>query len=260
MSLDIETSIAFVKDRAEKTLAAQNAILAKWIWPLKTVAQWQADLSELDIARDGTESDTTPSLANLAALAEQAATKARTTFKTRLDTIHGITVQALGIMRSRAQKDASVRPIVNKLSARGDSQAGIEDEGGSLLAAWKIGFGTTFEPLPGVTFDGLRELFEGKKDADGNVLIPSLRQLKSDTKDAEAIDSKASGTVAALISRLEDECVSWYAEATEVFAAGTPEGDMIRGTIPTSDQYGNAAATPAAPPSPTPSMPTPPSK
>jgi len=27
--------------------------------------------------------------------------------------------------------------------------------------------------------------------------------------------------------------VAWYADATRVFLAGTPEGDMIRSTVPT---------------------------
>ena len=55
-------------------------------------------------------------------------------------------------------------------------------------------------------------------------------------------------TLHTLLGRLEDECVQWYAEATAVFPAGTTNGDLIRGQIPTS--YSPAAATPVTPATP----------
>ena len=53
---------------------------------------------------------------------------------------------------------------------------------------------------------------------------------------------------------VNDACQAWYASAIRVFPAGTAQGDMIRGTIPTT--YSPPSA-PAPVPAPTPA-PTPP--
>ena len=53
-------------------------------------------------------------------------------------------------------------------------------------------------------------------------------------------------------AELDADSVSWYGGATKVFLAGTPNGTMIRGTIPTTTAT-NHAATP--PPAPAPSTP-----
>ena len=58
------------------------------------------------------------------------------------------------------------------------------------------------------------------------------------------------GKYNALITRLEDECVSWYAEATKVFLEGTAEGDMIRNQVPTDYNPPTPAPTPTPPPTP----------
>ncbi len=43
---------------------------------------------------------------------------------------------------------------------------------------------------------------------------------------------------------------AWYADATRVFPAGTPEGDMIRSTVPTTYNGPGNPPTPPAPPTP----------
>ena len=37
-----------------------------------------------------------------------------------------------------------------------------------------------------------------------------------------------------MAAELEQVNEAWYVDATVVFATGTPEGDMIRGTVPTT--------------------------
>lgn len=145
-------------------------------------------------------------------------------------------------MRSRALADPTLRPVVDELSARGDSNRAIEEEGEELLAAWSQEFGEDFVPAPGNTFAAFRELFEG------SAAVPTLRKLKSNYKESVTKARRASGDFNALIIRLEDECVQWYAEATAVFPAGTTNGDLIRGQIPTN--YSPPTAAPAAPATP----------
>ncbi len=235
MNLDISTSIDFVKDRTAKTAAVQSTLAAlptgAWVWPLKTVAAWTADDEQLDGAKSGT----------LAQVATVAGTEKQQTFSaldTRYKTLHARTLQAVGVMRSRALADSTLRPVVDELSARGDSNRAIEEEGEELLAAWSLEFGEDFLPAPDNTYATFNELFEGSAS------VPTLRKLKSNYKEARTRARRAEGLYNGLITRLEDECVQWYAEACAVFPEGTDNGDLIRGQIPTI--YNPPTAAPAA--------------
>jgi hypothetical protein len=240
MNLDISTSIEFVVNRTEKTAAVQTTLAtlpaAPWVWPQKATPAWTADVEQLDGAKSGT-------LANKATAANTEKSIQFAALDTRYKTLHARTLQAVGVMRSRALADPSLRPVVNELSARGDSNRAIEEEGEELLAAWSQEFGEDFVPAPGNTFTAYKELFEGTET------VPSLRKLKSNYKEAGAKARRAAGDFNALISRLEDECIQWYAEATAVFPAGTTNGDLIRGQIPTSYNPPTAAPTPPVTPS-----------
>lgn len=236
MNLDISTDIDSVINRTEKTTAVQTTLASlpadPWVWPMKTVAAWTADVEQLDGAKTGT----------LAQKAKAAATDRNIQFAaldTRYTTLHSRTLQAVRVMRSRALADPALSPVVDELSARGDSNRAIEEEGEELLAAWSLEFGEDFIPAPGNTFEAFKALYEG------SATVPALRKLKSNYKEATAMARRAAGGFNTLIGRLEDECVQWYAEATAVFPAGTTNGDLIRGQIPTS--YSPAATTPAAP-------------
>ena len=79
----------------------------------------------------------------------------------RYGILHARTLQAVGVMRSRALADPTLRPVVNELSARGDSNRAIEEEGEELLAAWSQEFGEDFVPAPGNTFEAFQALYEG---------------------------------------------------------------------------------------------------
>lgn len=236
MKLDISTSIDFVIKRTEKTSAVQNTLASlpaeAWVWPSKSAAAWTSDVEQLDGAKTGT----------LAQRATAAATDKSIQFAAlhaRYTTLHSRTLQAVGVMRSRSLADATLRPVVDELSARGDSNRAIEEEGEELLAAWSQEFGEDFVPAPGNTYDAFAELFEGAAS------VPALRKLKSNYKESGTKARRAAGDFNALIARLEDDCVQWYAEATAVFPAGTINGDLIRGQIPTS--YSPDAAKPVPP-------------
>lgn len=184
-------------------------------------------MEQLDGAKTGT----------LAQKAKAAATDKSIQFAAldaRYTTLHTRALQAVGVMRSRALADPTLRPVVNELSARGDSNRAVEEEGEELLAAWSQEFGEDFVPAPGNTFEAFRALYEG------SVTVPALRKLKSNYKESGTKARRAAGDFNTLIGRLEDECVQWYAEATAVFPEGTTNGDLIRGQIPTS--YSPAAA------------------
>lgn len=238
MNLDISTSIDFVISRTEKTTAVQVTLAAlpgtPWVWPSKSLAAWQADLEQLDGAKSGT-------LAHIATAAKVHKSIQFAALNARCEAIHACTLQAVGVMRSRALGDPLLRPVVDELSAKGGSKTNIVEEGEELLAAWSQEFGEDYLPAPGNTYASYQELFVGS-DSES-----SLSLLKSNYKNAVTKARRADGDYNRLISRLEDECIQWYAEATAVFPAGTTNGDLIRGQIPT---IYNPPTAPPAPPSP----------
>ena len=61
MPADISTSEAFVIERTTKTRAAQATLATDsgWTWPLKTLAQWDADQREQDEKGDMAAADVT---------------------------------------------------------------------------------------------------------------------------------------------------------------------------------------------------------
>lgn len=247
MPTDIETSRAFVKERTEKTRAAQATLTtdAGWTWPLKSLAAWDADLVSLDATVN-------LSLAKTTAALEVDMLAARGLMDARFDAIHKYTLLVVGVMRVRAKTLPGLLAIVDDLSARGDSRRAIEDEADDLIAAWEEWeqqLGQTFNPAPGKSLVDFKILVEGNGNpAPPAVTLLAIGALKKTYKAVLAKWRRSEGQMNTLLSRLEDECVNWYAEATKVFQKGTAEGDMIREQVPT-DYH---PAPPAPPPPPTP--------
>lgn len=246
MSTEINTSHDFVKDRTEKTHAVQVILAADaaWTWPLKTLAQWEADVTSLD----ATVND---SLAKVTAALNANQLTARDLLQARCDAIHAATLLTVGIMRVRAATLPGLLAIVNDLSARGDSRRAVEDEADELLAAWEEWeeqTGALFTPAPGRTLAAFKLLLEGGA-GDDQATNPKLGTLKKTYRVALGKWRRSAGLLNVLYARLEDECVAWYAEATKVFLEGTAEGNLIRELIPTNyNPPTPAAPAPANPP------------
>lgn len=237
MPLDISTNTDFLKNRVDKTLSVQSQIASIWTWPLKTIAQWEADSVQLDKSQPD-------STAAKAIVASTRADSARGVIDARLKTIHEQTLVVVGVMRVRAKNTPEHAHVVDELSARGDSRTVIEKEGTDLLSAWKEEFGPDFTPAPGITFAVFQRQFFG--DAAATPPVPSLRDLKQALSDAVTIERRETGRLNVLLNRVNRETVDWYAEATAVFPAGTETGDLIRSDIPTTDQYNPATSAPPA--------------
>ena len=232
--LNLNTSIAFTIERAEKTRAAQSVIQAAWVWPLKTIAQWDADLEQC-------EGGVLNTLAYKALMDDAAYSLTQTAMQSRMDVMHARTLQLVGVMRARMQANPLLSPTVSHLSANGNTWRSIEEEGEDVLAAWKVGFaGGTL--IPSFTIADFEKLFTG--DAVAVPIVPSLRAIKNNHKTALATARQSVGMYNAMITRLEDEAQQWYAEATAVYPASTVEGDMIRNSVPTSSDYNPATVAP----------------
>jgi hypothetical protein len=95
--------------------------------------------------------------------------------------------------------------------------------------------------VPGKSLADFKVLLEGNgTPPPSGVALAPLPTLKKNYKASLAKWRRSEGLLNALYSRCEDDCVSWYAEATKVFLSGTAEGDMIREVVPTD--YSPAAA------------------
>jgi len=235
MSTELSTSIAFLKNRVDKTLSTQEEIAPSWLWPVRTVAEWEADSLQLDQSQPGT-------LARRAISAEAALEGARGALDTRLRELHRQCLIAVGVMRVRAARDASLVAVVDELSARGQARREIEEEASLLLAAWEEEFdGPAFTPGAGITFAGFEALIEGAPAAPAppEPAVSSLRQLRRTMDGKGTIFRREVGRVNALLQRVEKDCVDWYAEVTAVYAVGTEIGNLVRANVPTSSDYGS---------------------
>lgn len=256
MPADISTSEDFVILRTTKTRAAQATLATDpgWTWPIKTLAQWDADIESLDATKAG-------SIANSAKKHEADMLRGRGLYDGRLDEIHKFTLLAVGIMRLRIHAPGAtgmegIIPVVNRLSSRGDSRTAITHEAELLKAAWEEWEeqkGEAFLPAPLKTLAAFKRLLEGDPES-GQASYPMLATLRNVYNTLLAKWQQREGVYNALISRLEDECVSWYGEATKVFLEGTVEGDMIRNQVPTdySPEPPKPAPGPVTPPAPGP--------
>ena len=241
LSLDIETSVAFVIERATKTTAAQVTVAPTWMWDVKSSSEWAADLAQTDGGVAGT-------LGFIANRDHVLYENARGTLGARFADMKARTKQAVLLMRGRAVRDPRLAPAVDELTAKGTSWREIESEAEDCLAVWTTTFGgAAYVPVATNTYAQFKALFEGAPAAGGVPAIPALRALKTPYNEALAVARVSVGRYNALISRMEDQCVQWYADATAVFLEGTPEGDMIRSTVPTSADYNPATGGANAP-------------
>jgi hypothetical protein len=228
-------SIDFIKDRATKTISAAKELQTQWTWQEKTITDYQALLTGIVGDKDATP----PKIGQeeIASQAEQAMKLARGAWDTNLDNLHRRTVQGVSMAKNRHRANPANFAVLSDLSARGTSRAETLKEALAWESAWaKID--PTWNPLPANTlaaFKALRKLCE--------------EDLKTAYADAFSDWRTKSECLAQLAAQLEDVNQAWYADATDVFSPQSPEGQMIRGTIPTT--YNPPADKPKTPPAPT---------
>jgi len=128
---------------------------------------------------------------------------------------------------------------VENLTAGAQSREGILTEALEWESAWEAA-DPSFTPATGDTLAAFKTQREG-----------SLTTLRA-YQDARSDERAAAGDLRELGEALDDACVAWYLAATAVFPEGTAEGDMIRGTIPTTYSPPPAPPAPPEPPLPPP--------
>ncbi len=226
-------SMEFVKDRATKTLSAAKTLAPQWTWQEQTPVQMQAALAALVGDKDATPP--VPGQEEITSDVEQVMLVARGVWDASLDTLHRRTMQGVAMAKTRHRDDATSRAVLAPLTAKGDSRAAILAEALAWESAWAE-IDPAWSPLPANTLAAFQLL----RRACGE-------DLQTAYADARAKWRAQAEKLNAMAAALDDDSVAWYADATRVFPAGTAEGDMIRGTIPTTHSPAPKPA-PAAPP------------
>lgn len=212
-------SLEFTLKRAEATKNAQVSVQAKWVWDEKLVPQWDTDIKAIK-----------DQMKVVSGLETDMQTK-RGIYDKSLDDIHARTVQASAMFKVRYKNVPEKLAVVKNLSAGGENREAILAEALELISKWNE-LDPTWNPTQTNTLTALQTLRDTAIDPQGTDFSKAKTAWRTQ---AEIMNTQA--------AHLDQDCVSWYASAVKVFLAGTPEGDMIRGTVPTTTPV-NHAATP----------------
>ena len=229
-------SLDFIKNRSVKTIAAAKTVADTWVWDEKTIAAMQDQLDAIA----GDTNATPIILGHEAAVSdlEQVMLAGRAAWDGALDRLHRLTMQALGLARTKFRNDAAKTAQLDGLSSRGTSRTVTLAEALALDSAWNS-IAPAWAPLPANTLPAFQAL---RKQCN--------EQLQADYATKQSALREAAETLSVMAADLEDVNQAWYADATRVFLVGTPEGDMIRGTVPTT--YSPSSNPPTPPVVPTP--------
>ena len=199
----------FIIDRAKWTVTVQRNIADTWVWSVKTVAQWEAELVTCEERRNALVQARTLYLSLMGKLDGM------------MERLHQVTLVYLTVLKSLQCDNEANRELLEVLTASGGSRNSILDEATDLQTAWAE-IDPTWEPKPGVTLAAFI------------LQIKECAETKTEfTKANTAWRSRAS-ELRVFLEKLNRYCVAWYAAATAVFPEDTVEGEVIRSMVPTT--------------------------
>lgn len=199
----------FILERAIATRAAQFIITATWQWDEQTVAQWDADIAAF-IAQKELVSDK-----------EAIKTGDAGDLDAKLDILHDRTQVGLTLFKVKNRDNSSISHALKPLRAEGRSRGNILEEALEFESQWEK-WEPAWVPRPTETLAAFKTLREECLD------------LKEPYATSKGVWRKEAEDYNQLGIALNKLCKAWYEAATTLFAEGTAEGDMIRGTVPTT--------------------------
>jgi len=202
-------NIEFIHQRTVATRAAQADLAAEWVWEEKTLAEWDTGLTLLNTLMEA-EQDSEAEM-----LAKRGETDAA------LDLLQSLTGRCLRMAKNRYREDSARMAVFQNLRVESGSRAGKLQEALEWESAWEK-TGPSWSPLPNLTLAG----FKASRLA-AAALLEAYATKRTQWESADA-ELDAQGRL------LNGDCVAWYMAATIVFEPGTPQGDMIRSSIPTT--------------------------
>lgn len=229
-----QSIIDSAKKRAVATISAAKEVADKWTWPEMTPDQMQSQLE--GITGNSEASPPVVGQEDLAKQADAAKKQAESIWLGQLGSLHELTVQGLGMAKSRFRNNPSSLALVKNLHAAGKSPEQILAEALDWETAWNKA-----DPTWTPTKTNTLAAFKALRKSCNEDLQQAFKDAASEARDQDE-------ALAQMAQAVEGTNVAWYAEATKAFGPATPEGIMIRKTIPTT----YTAASNKAKPSPAP--------
>jgi hypothetical protein len=231
-------TVGFIIDRAVKSISAAKQLAATWTCQVLTPDQMQAVLWGIT----GNSSVTPPIIGQeeIASAAEGVHVAANGLWERQLGELHRRTVQAVGMIKNKLRDDPAAFAVVSGLSASSHSHKETLDEALALESAWD-NQAPTWSPTATNTLTAFKSLRK--------LCAEDLRTAASDAHTAWRAEVTK---LYAMANAMEQSNEAWYLDATKVFPVGTPEGDMLRSTVPTT----YTPPTPPPPPAPAPTTTT----
>lgn len=203
------SSHEFIETRLQATRDAQVEIAPVYVWEEMTVAQWIARATDFTAKKAAS------------ATQEGVMLNQRALFETTVVQMHDLTVDGLKMARIKWRKDEPRKVILSTLSAGGGGRDTVQAEARSWAAVW-ASFDAAWVPMPGNTLAAFNTLIALSETQENAFKMDYTKWREK----AEELNDFAAAS--------EELCVAWYAAATTVFPEGTPQGDMIRSTVPTT--------------------------
>lgn len=202
-------SIDFVLQRSQATRAAQAAILLVWVWEEKTLAQWDSTIAAFILQMEAVEDADADLLGK------------RGDLDAGLEALRSLTRRCLSIAKNKFRNTPAKLEVLALLKVEAGSRSGKLQEALEWESAWEE-VDAAWVPLTGVTLAS----FKTQRLAAG-ALLETFTNVQASAK-GEATK------LTQLKDQLSADCRAWYEAATNVFLEGTPEGDLIRSTVPTT--------------------------
>lgn len=197
-------SLDFVLQRAQGTRAAQAAILLVWVWEEKTLPQWDSSIAAFVLQMEGVEDADADTLGK------------RGDLDAAIEALRSLTRRCLNIAKNKFRNTPAKLEVLANLHVEAGSRSGKIQESLEWESAWEE-VDAAWVPLASFKTQRLAT----------QTLLESFTNVQASAR-SEATK------LAQLKDQLSADCRAWYEAATNVFLEGTPEGDMIRSTVPTT--------------------------
>ena len=201
-------SIEWIVDRATASRNVQAEIVSFFLWPERTVAQWDADLTAIAVAR----------LAEL---------KARVVLRSQAENLDNTLAQIEGTSRkivrlgkTRYRNQRVNLAMFESVDITGVSRDATIREGREVLETW-LSVEAAWEPSEDLTSGSFGSLLAAAEAQQ----ILWLRKHTEWRRKALIVED--------LAVKLDDLNVAWYSDATAELPEGTVAGNLVR-TVPTT--------------------------
>jgi len=212
---------AAILNRTRYSIATQHLLAGDWIWAELSLADWEAQLDEVDHGATGWSVRLVES--------EQDMIRAAAELTLQLTELHDATVTALGVARIRYRRQEESALLFQELSALGRYPEETLAEAERWELAWEE-IDPAFVPVAGLTLAAF---------AARRVATLAAQRAARRTRLRRA---QAAARLALALRALNDTAQAWYAEARSVFPPGHARAELLE-AVPTTyvPRYAEAA-------------------